>query len=320
MSVRSLLFEGGGREREIEINADTLREIGDERLVWVGIEGDGADERTRIAELVGIDAASIAPSANGRYPVLDRHDSTVELHLLDLQKAEPDAATRPLDVVVGSNWAITASATTPGYLEELEKQLRGDPEVGNLDSPAFLAALLDSHLTGFYRLIDELERHVDEVDRGLLAGRPQRHVLERLARLRASAALVRRALVAHRDLYATLARPDLLPIARSDSAPHFKALMERHERAVDALESVRSQIHGSFEVYMTRVAQRTNDTMKALTILSAVLLPSVALAGIMGMNFRVGFFENPNGFWMVIGAMTILALATIAIGRWRGWL
>ena len=40
--------------------------------------------------------------------------------------------------------------------------------------------------------------------------------------------------------------------------------------------------------------------MKALTILSAVLLPAVVVAGVMGMNFKLGFFDNADNFWLVI--------------------
>jgi magnesium transporter len=71
---------------------------------------------------------------------------------------------------------------------------------------------------------------------------------------------------------------------------------------------------------MTRTAQRTNDIMRVLTLVSVVLLPSVVLAGVMGMNFRVGLFENPDLFWVVIGLMGLMALSTLVWARWRGWL
>ena len=71
---------------------------------------------------------------------------------------------------------------------------------------------------------------------------------------------------------------------------------------------------------LTRTAQRTNDTMRVLTLASVILLPSVVLAGVMGMNFKVGVFENPNLFWVVIGAMLAMAAATLAVARWRRWL
>ena len=77
---------------------------------------------------------------------------------------------------------------------------------------------------------------------------------------------------------------------------------------------------GTFDVHMTRTAQRTNDTMRVLTLASVILLPSVVLAGVMGMNFKVGLFDDPNVFWVVIGIMLAMAAAAVGIARWRGWL
>ena len=75
-----------------------------------------------------------------------------------------------------------------------------------------------------------------------------------------------------------------------------------------------------YRVYATLTAQRTNDIMRVLTWTSVILLPGVVLAGIMGMNFKVGLFENPNLFWVVIGFMVLTAVVTLLVARWRGWL
>jgi Mg2+ and Co2+ transporter CorA len=77
---------------------------------------------------------------------------------------------------------------------------------------------------------------------------------------------------------------------------------------------------GTFDVHMTRTAQRTNDIMRVLTWASVILLPAAVLAGIMGMNFKLDFFANPTFFWIVIGFMVLLATSTLLVARWRGWL
>ena len=71
---------------------------------------------------------------------------------------------------------------------------------------------------------------------------------------------------------------------------------------------------------MATSAQRSNEVMKALTILSAILLPAVVLAGVMGMNFKIGFFDNPGNFWLAVGAMVTLAVVVLGISRWRSWI
>jgi magnesium transporter len=71
---------------------------------------------------------------------------------------------------------------------------------------------------------------------------------------------------------------------------------------------------------MGRAAQDANDTMRVLTLLSAVLLPAVVLAGIMGMNFQMDFFDDTRNFAVVIGAMVVFAAALLGVARWRHWL
>jgi Mg2+ and Co2+ transporter CorA len=97
-------------------------------------------------------------------------------------------------------------------------------------------------------------------------------------------------------------------------------VLDRLERTIDSVENARELIIGSFDVFMARSAERTNDIMKTLTILSAVLLPAVVVAGAMGMNFRIGFFDDPVNFWIVIAAMVILAIGILAFSRWREWI
>jgi Mg2+ and Co2+ transporter CorA len=71
---------------------------------------------------------------------------------------------------------------------------------------------------------------------------------------------------------------------------------------------------------MGRSAQHANEIMKRLTLLSAVLLPSVVLAGIMGMNYQMEFFEDTSNFWLVVGAMATFGVGLLAVSRWRRWL
>jgi Mg2+ and Co2+ transporter CorA len=116
-----------------------------------------------------------------------------------------------------------------------------------------------------------------------------------------------------------MAQPEFEQLSETDSTERFRDLSTRLERAIDAIESAREMVIGSFELVMTRTAQRTNEVMKALTVISAVLLPATLMAGILGMNFRPSFFDRPELFWVALGAMAVLAGSVLAFARRRRW-
>ena len=40
----------------------------------------------------------------------------------------------------------------------------------------------------------------------------------------------------------------------------------------------------------------------------------------MGMNFKVPFFDDPNNYFIVVGAMVVFGLVIVGVARWRHWI
>lgn len=215
---------------------------------------------------------------------------------------------------------VTAHHDPIEFLDEFRARVEGDTALGQIEAPSFLAALLDWQIGTYFASMDELERAVDVLDEQALRNDDRANLLHDLVRFRHRIAMVRRALSPHREVFAALAPPDFEVLAASQSAAHFRSLQDRLERAISAVENAREMLIGSFELYMTQTAQRTNDVMRVLTIVNVVLLPAVVLAGVMGMNFKVGFFDISSLFWVVIAAMVGIGVVTTWLAHRRGWL
>ena len=225
---------------------------------------------------------------------------------------------RRLRVVVGEEWVVTCHREPLRFLEEHRTAIQDQREVGRLTPVEFLVSILDWHVDAFFAAAVALEEEVDELDDAAL--RTEADLLRRLVEMRRRIARVRRMLSPHREVYAELARPDFLAGSEDREREALHAVAARLDRAGDAIANAREMLIGTFDVHMTRTAQRTNDVMKILTLASVILLPAVVLAGIMGMNFRVSFFDNPDMFWVVLAIMAVLAGGTVIAARWRGWL
>jgi Mg2+ and Co2+ transporter CorA len=60
--------------------------------------------------------------------------------------------------------------------------------------------------------------------------------------------------------------------------------------------------------------------MKVLTLTSVILLPGALIAGVMGMNFKVGLFDNPSLFWAVLAVIVLIAPITIGLAKLWRWI
>jgi magnesium transporter len=67
------------------------------------------------------------------------------------------------------------------------------------------------------------------------------------------------------------------------------------------------------------VAQRTNDTVRVLTVVSVSLLPATLLTGVMGMNFHPSFFDHPEYFWLTLVVIAVVVVFVLITARLRRW-
>src|SRR5688500_10983756 len=92
-------------------------------------------------------------------------------------------------------------------------------------------------------------------------------------------------------------------------------------RISETIDVDRDQMTGTMDAYLSVVANRTNETMKILTIFSAVMLPLTLIAGIYGMNFEhMPELKWLHGYPFAIGLMFGVAVLMFAWFWRKGWL
>ena len=225
---------------------------------------------------------------------------------------------RPIDVVAGRNWIVTVHDGPLHAFTRMDASSEGETRLGALDAAAFMAAIADEVLADYLELVEGIEREIDRLDEQALRQRTSQDVLSGIVALRRRIGLIRRTLAPHRVAFAALARPEME--LYEELGKPWPGLTDRLERALEAVENLRELLLGTFDIHMGRAAQDANEVMKVLTLLSAVLLPAVVLAGVMGMNFQVPFFDDPDNFWIVIALMVGLAVIIAIAARRRRWI
>jgi Mg2+ and Co2+ transporter CorA len=284
---------------------------------------DAQDEAMRrVAELLDLGEADLERLTGdiGRARLTRTQDRLhLTLESLEFDGSEPPKLSRrEIDLVAGRNVVLTVHDGPVAALQRFDDSFDGETRLGLLDAAGLLSSFVDEVVTGYFQVVEIIERQVDELDQLALSGRARDKVLTDIVALRHRIGFVRRTLAPHRDAIATFARPEMR-VEETVGTP-WPGLIDRVEGALSAVEGLRESLLGTYDIHMGRMSQHANDVMKILTLLSAVLLPAVVLAGVMGMNFKMPFFEDTTNFFIVVGAMGGLAILIFGVARWRRWL
>jgi magnesium transporter len=244
----------------------------------------------------------------------------VTLYAASIDGADPVLV--PVECVLGPNWVVTTHSEAVEVLEDFRERAEGGGQVGALDAPSFVAAIFEWVVASYFRAFEAVERELEDLDTKIMSGTPKDvpGELARLVEIRRSIGALRRALSPHREIVVALAHPEFDPLSTEGSAKRFAAIESRLTQALDTAREMKESTFGSFDLLVARIGQRTNDIMKLLTLATVILLPSTVLAGIMGMNFKVGLFNTAWLFWAVLAAMLGIAVLVLSVARNRSWI
>ena len=322
MTITARLYDARGDDRDIDIADLSSGKVDDSKLVWIDVNERSAETLAAVATALDLEARIVRQlQSDRRRPRIVRQPDRIAVTLVAIERAKGDTRLerKDLDLVVGRNLVVTVHDGPLAAIADFEEQLRDERDLGQLDAGAFMTALIDAVLRGYRSEVDAIEHEIDELDQAAMQAMDDHDsFLESVVALRRRIAILRRHLAPNRDAVAPLVRPDFE--VHEDIVKAWPGIEERLERTIAAVENARDLLVGSFDIYLGHEAQRSNSVMKVLTLVSAIALPAIVLAGVMGMNFGLDFFENTNNFFFVVGSMIVFGVAIVAIARWRRWI
>jgi len=220
-----------------------------------------------------------------------------------------------LDIFLGRDFVITVEDKNFSPARKLIDQARGTAQT-RADQAFYRIA--DGVVDSYLPVIDHFNDVIDELEDQVL-DRPTPETLQRIFDTKRSLILLRRVLVNTRDVAGHLQRTESDLIHR-DLWPFLRDVYDHVSRNLDLVETQRDLLTGSLDIYLSSVANRTNQVMKVLTVLGTIALPALVISGIYGMNLKgLPWVDSPHGAGIVGGitlATTIVLLIILRLMRW----
>lgn len=225
-----------------------------------------------------------------------------------------------ISMVLGNRFLLTFQEKPSGAFESIRERLRTThTSMRDLGVDYLAYSLLDSIVDRYFSVLDEMNNASETLESKLL-NNPSPIELNQIHQLKRASIELRRSVWPLREVINHLIRNEN-GFFHTTTIPYLRDVHDHIVSFIESLESIRDNLSGLMDIYMTSVSNRVNLELRALTVVAMLFMPATLIAGIFGMNFvHMPWIEHVNGFWWAIGIMGAIAVVMLLIFWRRQWL
>jgi magnesium transporter len=162
------------------------------------------------------------------------------------------------------------------------RQAKG--RVRKLKADYLFYAIMDTVVDYYFNVLEKIGDNVAKIEEEIIRA-PRRNSLIELYRLKREVIDLRKQVWPLRDMIGNLLRSEST-FFTANTHLFFRDLQDHSTRIIDTVETYRDLLSGIMDIYLSTNANKMNEVMKVLTIMSSVFIPVTFIAGIYGMNFE----------------------------------
>ncbi len=218
------------------------------------------------------------------------------------------------DIFLGRDFLITVHKGREDVLDKIRQRV-ADEGTNRLDRVAYI--VIDVIVDEYMPLLDEIAEETSDIEDAVLE-RPDPEMLRSIFALKRKLIGFRRNASGMREVINAIIRREN-GIADDDLDPYFRDIYDHLIRTVDLIESYRDLLTSSLDIYLSAVANRTNEVMKVLTIYGTIALPLIIITGFFGMNLPLPLQDKPHGTGIAIGLMVLSTVIVLLYFKRKRW-
>ncbi|MBN3036527.1 MAG: magnesium transporter CorA family protein [Bacteroidales bacterium] len=262
-------------------------------------------------------------SVYNQRPKIDEYDDYyfLILHFPNFDKQNRFLKTKEVKIFWGEDYVITIGKShwvVAEMFREAKSRLESKEEFDIGTSDRLLYRILERLMQETMLILKKIGDDVESNNRDLFSKRPVR-TIEKITATRKNIILLN-----------TIFKPQLPLFARFESGAikgfaenmedYWGNILDYYKNMYDQTEDYAELIQGLAMTFDSLQANRTNEIMKILTLVSSILLPLTFITGLYGMNINLPLQNDPRSFYLVIGAMVVIVLFMYGFFKTKKWL
>jgi len=306
-------------EREVKYNA-SKDDIKAGHNIWVDLTNPTQVELSNIQQSFLLDKTALEEYLNSsKRPQIRVLENQKFAIVLDMKfKDAKTLVAEGVYLFVGSGWLVTIHSDKVDLQSKiltLFEQKNKAIIASSID--ALFYNLLASVVDSYEQLLTAIELSVTDFEQRTLY-KPSRSMLEYLDSLSRQVIILRRHFWHTRDIINFLTHTE----EDKEDVKYLEIVYDDINQLIDLVESYRDTINSTRELYIANVSLQMSDTMKTLTIFSAILLPLTFISSVYGMNGLdlQNLFDLPIGFAIILATMGAISIGLFIFFKKKQWI
>jgi magnesium transporter len=270
------------------------------KVRWISVRGLKDMEALRaLAEKYGLHPLAIEDVLTPQRPKADDYPGSADkpgrlfVVARGVKRTAGRLQSRQISLFLGRNTLISFEDNDCDLFETVRKRLQKPGSLIRQNDASFLLyALLDVLIDGLFPLLEELAGRMDNLEKTLLE-RPTPQAFQKIRHLKHDLVELRHVAWPMRELILDLRR-DPHECLSATTQTYIRDVYDHIIVIFEMIENYRDLLSDLLDTYMSAVAQRTNDIVKVLTIISTIFVPLTFFAGVYGMNMPI-----PENQWEI---------------------
>jgi len=310
-----------------EASPMSMNTVTENKVSWISIEDPTTEDIGHLRRYYPFHPLDLEDCLSDiERPKVDEYDDYLFI-VMHFPVYDPDqrvSRITELDVFIGSGYLITVHRGELKPLIDLFRECQRDERarVRHISKGAgqLLYGILDRTVDYIMRILARVGERIGEVE-GRIFTEDMRSIVEEISIIRRDVIALRRIIKPQIAVISNLERKDRSFI-REGMEVYFGDILDGFSRAWDELEDHREIIESLSATSESITSYRINETIRALTVISVLLLPLSVIAGIYGMNVKLPFAaagQNPYAFYGILVLMVAIVAGLLLFFRWKKW-
>ena len=181
-------------------------------------------------------------------------------------------------------------------------------------------ALLDNIVDGYYEVMDAIQEQLFELEETLHRNGAEPEVKAGIFSLKRTVNDFRFRVLPLRDAATRLYRTESDLVDEANRL-YLRDVVDHVAQILDSIDNQLNMLASLESLYHAEAANRLNNVMRLLTVISTIFIPLSFVAGVYGMNFdNMPELHNPFGYYYVLAAMFVAMVGMLVYFRKKRWI